>query len=164
MLQRPKQRSFRSQLALQKASAHPSACHSACLFAMLTKQGPLAWLINNDTLCKPSVGISNGPAQLAEGILNMVRATTRKPARKAAARKGAAKKAARKGAVKKTARKAMAKKRVVRKAAAKKAVRKATAKKAVRKAVRKAGVKKAARKAAPRKVPPPPPPGPTETA
>ena len=54
----------------------------------------------------------------------MVKATTKKPARKAAAKKSAAKKStAKKGAVKKTARKAMAKKRPMKKAAAKKRIR-----------------------------------------
>jgi hypothetical protein len=60
---------------------------------------PLAWPINNATLCKPLVGISNQPAKTAEGTLNMVKATTKKPVKKSAAKKSAAKK----GAVKKSA-------------------------------------------------------------
>jgi len=69
---------------------------------------PLAWLINNGTLCKPLVGISNRSTKNSRGTLNMVKATTKKPARKAAAKKSVAKKATvKKGATKKTARKAM---------------------------------------------------------
>jgi len=127
---------------------------------------PLAWLINNGTLCKPLVGISNQSAKNSRGTLNMVKATTKKPARKAAAKKSVAKKATvKKGAVKKTARKAMAKKRPMKKAAAKKgSVKKAAAKKMVRKApARKVSAKKVVRKPAARKPPQPPPPGPPET-
>jgi hypothetical protein len=140
------------------------------LFALICvacEATPLAQLINNGTLCKPLVGILNQSAKNSRGTLNMVKATTKKPARKAAAKKSVAKKATgKKGAVKKTARKAMAKKRPIKKAAAKKgSVKKTAAKKIVRKApARKVSAKKVVRKPAARKPPPPPPPGPPETA
>jgi hypothetical protein len=133
------------------------------LFALIygtCEATPLAPPINNATLCKPLVGISNQSAKTAEGTLNMVKATTKKPVKKAAAKKSVAKKASvKKSAPKKTVRKAVTKK----KPAKKSAVKKSAAKKSTRKApAKKAGAKKVVRKPAARK-PPPPPPSSSET-
>jgi len=134
------------------------------LFALICitcEATPLAPPMNSATLCKPQVGISNQPAKTAEGTSNMVKATTKKPVKKAAAKKSAAKKASvKKSAPKKTARKAVTKKKPAKKAA----VKKAAAKKSARKApAKKAGARKVVRKPAARK-PPPPPPSAPETA
>jgi hypothetical protein len=126
---------------------------------------PLAWLINSGTLCKPIVDVSILSATSAKGILNMVKATTKKAVKKSAAKKSGAKKAVKKGAAKKTARKAAAKKRPIKSAAKKSYAKKAAAKKSAKKAAaKKAAARKVVRKPAARKAPPPPPPGPPETA
>jgi hypothetical protein len=145
------------------------------LFALICvahEATPLARLINNATLCKLLVGILIQPIKSAEGTLNMVRATTKKPVKKSAAKKSAAKKGAvKKSSVKKTARKAVKKavKKATKKTATKKyAAKKSVAKKATKKAPAKKGpAKKAAAKKARKPVvrkPSPPPPSAPETA